>query len=116
MVNEVVNEEYITFFRNKWICSGAKTIEDFRDTYKNLYEMMQTWIDDGIKLSSDNGCVEDDYAVFCTTDPVVAEKYGFEVEERYEEDEGEFGNEEDSESENNENIDITNLEEEKDDN
>lgn len=96
------NSQTFTYMiRNKFICMEHETIEEFRDTYKFYMQMMDSWIADGIKLLDDGG-VGDDYSTFYTKDPVVAERYGFQVEQNDEEDYEdeyyeEFGTEEDNE-------------------
>ena len=82
-------KKYVTTWRNKWITSGAESIEDFIHTYDQLAEQFKQWKVDGIILDPDIiGGVGDDYAQFCTHDETVALKYGFEEEvlEEYEND------------------------------
>ena len=69
---------YITTWRNKWITSGATSIDDFIDTFKALAKQFQQWKEWGIKLDDDLG-VGDDYATFITDDMDVAIKAGFTV-------------------------------------
>jgi WD40 repeat protein len=82
--------KYIDVWRNKWITSGAGSIDDFIHTYERLAEQFKEWKADGIILDPDIiGGVGDDYAQFCTYDENIAFKHGFEeedIEEYYEED------------------------------
>ena len=64
--------------RNKFMCMGLKTIEDYLDQYKFMVQLVENWRRDGIKILDDGG-IEDDYTTFYTYDPVVAGRYGFEL-------------------------------------
>jgi hypothetical protein len=82
-------KKYITVWRNKWITSGAGSIDDFIRKYEQLAEQFKEWKADGIILDPDIiGGVGDDYAQFCTSDEKVALKHGFEEDDEdfYEED------------------------------
>lgn len=70
---------YIYTLRNKFICMGYKTIDDFKQVYEDHAKLMELWKNDGIEL--DPHGVDDDYATFYTYDPEVAQQYGFELEE-----------------------------------
>lgn len=81
-------KKYVTTWRNKWITSGAGSIDDFIAVYDGLAEKMRRWKKLGITLDPDIlGGVGDDYADFCTFDEAVALKEGFYEEEPYEDSE-----------------------------
>ena len=76
------NTRYIQTFRNKWITSNAKTIDDMIAVYEGLAAHFKEMRDAGIALDPDSG-VSDDYATLVTEDPAVATKYGLEDEAKY---------------------------------
>lgn len=63
-------------WRNKWITSDAKTIDDFIRTFEALAKKFKQWKEWGIQLYDDGG-VGDDYAIFITDNMDVAIKAGF---------------------------------------
>ncbi|MFX0040583.1 MAG: hypothetical protein ACFFCY_06255 [Promethearchaeota archaeon] len=67
---------YITTWRNKWITSGAKSIDDFIKTFEDLLKRFKQWKEWGITLYDDGG-TDDDYATFATDNIDVAIKAGF---------------------------------------
>jgi len=67
---------YCTIWRNKWITSHARTIEDFIVTFEQLAIIFKKWKEMGIKLSNDSG-IGDDYARFYTSNIDVALKANF---------------------------------------
>jgi hypothetical protein len=67
---------YSALWRNKWITSEAKTIDDFIETYQDLAAMFSEWKEKGIVLNPESG-ISDDYAEFTTEDPKVADEFGF---------------------------------------
>ena len=86
-------KKYTYTWRNKWITSRARSIDDFIETYERLAEQMRRWKEAGIILDPDiDGGIGDDYADFCTYDEKVALKEGFE-EEAFEEGEEDFDSE-----------------------
>jgi len=70
--------KYVSTWRNKWITSGAGSIDDFIKTFEALTKMFKEWKEMGIKLYP--GCsTGDDYAEFYTEDMDVAIKAHFTV-------------------------------------
>lgn len=69
---------YITIWRNKWITSNAKSIDDFINIFEALAKEFREWKDWGIQLNDDGG-VGDDYATFTTDNMDIAIKAGFTV-------------------------------------
>jgi len=63
-------------WRNKWITSEAKSIEDFIKAYEHALEVLRRWKQLDIKLEQNSG-IMDDYAEFFTYDKENAEKEGF---------------------------------------
>jgi len=70
--------KYVSTWRNKWITSGAGSIDDFIKTFEELAKMFREWKDMGIELSPDCS-TGDDYAEFYTEDMDVAIKANFTV-------------------------------------
>lgn len=70
--------KYISTWRNKWITSGAGSIDDFIKTFEKLAKMFKEWKEMGIKLNPDCS-TGDDYAEFYTEDMDAAIKAGFTV-------------------------------------
>ena len=70
--------KYVSTWRNKWITSGAASIDDFIKIFEGLANKWKEWKKMGIKLDpeSDTGS---DYAEFYTDDMDVAIKAGFTV-------------------------------------
>lgn len=77
---------YETLWRNKWMTSDAKTIEDMILMIRGAADDLQAMKDAGITLDEDSG-ISDDYARLITTDPKVADTFGLEL---YEDDEEDF--------------------------
>ena len=73
---KITKEKYITTWRNKWITSGAGSIDDFIKVYESLAEKFRQWKEWGITLEDDGGR-GDDYSSFVTDDMDVAIKAGF---------------------------------------
>ena len=67
---------YMVTWRNKWITSGAKTIDDFIQTFEALAKKFKLWKEWGIKFHDDESA-EDDYATFITDNMDIAIKAGF---------------------------------------
>jgi hypothetical protein len=88
---EIVNEDesggqrFTTFWRNKWLTSEAKTIEDMVDSLRAAADSLEQMAKDGIVLE-DDGAVADDYATLVTTNSAIAAKYGLDLEECEDED------------------------------
>ena len=71
-------ETYMMTWRNKWITSGAGSIDDFIGTFESLTDHFRKLKEWGITLLDDGG-VEDDYATFITDDMETAVRAGFAV-------------------------------------
>lgn len=67
---------FVTLWRNKWLTSEAKTIDDMIVGLREAADTLEQMRNEGIFLEDDGG-VCDDHAHLVTTDPKVAEKYGF---------------------------------------
>ena len=74
-------DQYEYIWRNKWLTSDAKTIEEMALILKSAATKLEQMSKDGIKLDLETSNGGDDYHYLCTEDPAIAEKYGF---ERYE--------------------------------
>ncbi len=77
-----MNHQYFMFWRNKFLTVHAQTIDEMIDGLASAVSELREMRDAGVVLE---GGAEDDYAYLVTSDPAVAEKYGFEKEE-FEED------------------------------
>jgi hypothetical protein len=77
---------YEYLWRNKWLTANAKTLDDMIVILRAAADELQAMRDAGVWLE-DNGSQEDDYAFLYTTDPQVAEKFGFQLEEFEDEEE-----------------------------
>jgi len=75
-------KKYVTTWRNKWLTSEAKSLEDMIDRLRSAADQLEQMRKDGVVLDDDGG-VGDDYARLVTTDPKVAEKYGMVDEFEY---------------------------------
>ena len=71
-------KRYEYLWRNKWICSKAKSIDDFITTFEQLAIMFARWKKLGIQLDSESG-ISDDYATFYIEDEKIAKQEGFEL-------------------------------------
>lgn len=49
---------YISTWRNKWITSDAKNIDDFIKAFEELAKMFKEWKERGIELYDDGGVGE----------------------------------------------------------
>jgi hypothetical protein len=70
-----MNRTYSTIWRGKGLTDDAETIDDMIAALEATIATLRAMRDAGVRLA---GCVEDDYAYLITTDPAVAERYGFE--------------------------------------
>jgi hypothetical protein len=75
-------KRYVTTWRNKWLTSEAKSVDDMIKMLRSAAEYLEQMRNDGVFLEDDSG-VGDDYAHLVTTDPKVAEKYGLVDESEY---------------------------------
>jgi hypothetical protein len=81
-------KRYETLWRNKWLTSEAKTIEEMisslRAAAAHLDEMRKAGV-----ILEDHGVAGDDYATLVTTDPEVAKRFEMEEERDYLDDDDE---------------------------
>lgn len=75
-------KRYVMTWRNKWLTSGAKSIEEMSTALHAAAEQLDQMRQDGVVIE-DNGGIADDYAQLVTTDAKIAEKYGFVDESEY---------------------------------
>ncbi len=75
-------KRYETLWRNKWLTSKAKTIDEMIDSLRAAADQLDGMRKAGVTLEVDSG-VSDDYARLVTTDPEVAKKFGMEEEREY---------------------------------
>lgn len=75
-------KRYVTTWRNKWLTSESKTIEDMIKMLRSAADYLEQMRSDGVFLEDDGG-VRDDNARLVTMDPKVAEKYGLVDESEY---------------------------------
>lgn len=73
---------YITLWRNKWLTSGAKTMDDMIEALRDAAGTLEAMRQDGVFLEVD-GAIGDDYAHLVTTNPDVAKKYDMVEESEY---------------------------------
>lgn len=73
---------YETLWRNKWLTSEAKTIDDMIASLRAAADDLEEMQKAGVTLE-DNGGVGGDYAMLVTTDLGVAERFGMEEEREY---------------------------------
>lgn len=93
-------KRYEILWRNKWITSEAKTIDDFIETYEGLVSLFRMWKEKGIILDDDSG-IDDDYATFYTFNKEVAEELQFKKWDQDEWDEDEEDEDEEFEDDDN---------------
>lgn len=74
-----VPKRYVLLWRNKWLTSEAKTIDDMILALHSAAATLTEMRDAGVSLDPGGGTA-DDYAHLVTTDPLVAERYGLEDE------------------------------------
>ena len=70
-----MNRTYSTIWRAKGLTDDAETIDDMIAALEAAIVTLRALRDAGARLAS---AVEDDYAFLITTDPGVAEQFGFE--------------------------------------
>jgi Uncharacterised nucleotidyltransferase len=84
-------KRYEMLWRNKWLTSEAKTIDDMIEALRAAADRLDEMRKAGIILEDDSGA-RDDYATLVTTDSEVAKKFGMEEEREYlDEDDDEAG-------------------------
>jgi hypothetical protein len=77
---------YSCWWRNKWLTADAQTIDDMIKMLEAAAAALRDMRDAGVTLDP-QGDTQDDYARLITPDPAVAERFGFEDESQYLEDE-----------------------------
>lgn len=70
-----MSRTYSMIWRNKWLTADATTIDEMIEGLESAAAELRALRDAGVRLE---GGAEDDFAHLVTTDPAVAEKYGFE--------------------------------------
>ena len=75
-------KRYVTLWRNKWLTSEAKTIDDRIAALRAAAEELDEMRNAGVTLA-DDGEAGDDYITLVTTDPEVAKRFGMEEEREY---------------------------------
>ena len=75
-------KRYETLWRNKWLTSKAKTIDEMIESLRAAADHLDEMRKAGVTLEDDGG-VGDDYATLVTTDPNVANKFGMDEEREY---------------------------------
>jgi hypothetical protein len=80
--------EYRHLWRNKWITAEATSIDEMIEWLQATTEVLREMSAAGVTLDAESG-ISDDHAELVTTDPAVAERYGFDEPEIEEDDEEE---------------------------
>ena len=75
---------YSTIWRGKGLADDAETIDEVIAALEAAIADLRAMRDAGIQLA---GPIQDDYAYLVTTDPDVAEAYGLQEDEDFEDDE-----------------------------
>jgi Uncharacterised nucleotidyltransferase len=75
-------KRYERLWRNKWLTSEAKTIDDMIASLRAAADQLAEMRAAGVTLE-DGGGPGDDYATLVTTDPDVATRFGMEEEREY---------------------------------
>jgi len=73
-----MNRKYSLIWRNKFLTVDAQTIDDMIDGLESAISTLREMRNAGVLLE---GGAEDNYAMLVTSDPLVAEEYGFEEED-----------------------------------
>jgi hypothetical protein len=89
-----VENQYELTWRNKFLTLNAKSIQEMADGLEEAVQQLRAMAAKGVVLE-DDGSVADDYAHLTTTDPQVAEEFGFVVMPPFEDD---WGDEDDPDS------------------
>lgn len=76
------NKRYMTLWRNKFLTTEAKTIDDMAKGLREAAELLEAMIKDGVQLDPEGG-TSDDYSYLFTTDPEVAKKYDMHEEAEF---------------------------------
>lgn len=73
--------EYELLWRNKWLTAEATTLDGMIGALRSAADELEVMRGKGVALL-DDGSQRDDYATLVTTDPAVAEEFGFLPAER----------------------------------
>ena len=76
LVMNMTKKIYQITWRNKWLTSGATSIDDFIHVFEEVAKQFREWKELGVQLQDDGG-VADDYATFTVDDMDAAIKAGF---------------------------------------
>jgi hypothetical protein len=82
----VIEKQYEMLWSNKWLTSGARTFDEMIDYLQQAVDELRAMRAAGVTLS-ENSVMRDDFAYLETTDPKVAEEFGFEEVEWEDEEE-----------------------------
>ena len=70
---------YTRLWRNKWLTSDARTIDDMIEGLESAATLLKAMRDAGVQLA-DTGSTADDYALLLVEDAEVARRFAFEEE------------------------------------
>ena len=76
--------KYSYLHQNRWVTAHAQDIDDFIQAYEDLVEVFKEWKARGVVLNLESS-IADDHAEFLTSDDELAEEYGFETPEDFDE-------------------------------
>ena len=68
--------KYYRIWQNRYITANAKNIDDFIEKFESLTQVLKKWKEEGVYLDPDSN-IEDDQAIFITTDMQIANEEGF---------------------------------------
>ena len=71
---------YEYLWRNKFLTLDAKSLDDMIETLRAAVDTLEAMKQAGVTLDPEGG-TEDDYARLITTDPKVAEKFEFDLQD-----------------------------------
>lgn len=71
---------YTLLWRNKWLTSDAQSLGDMIEALSCAVSTLRRMQEAGVVLDVEGGGIDDDYAALVTTDPRVAEEFGFVLE------------------------------------
>ncbi|MHA1725121.1 MAG: hypothetical protein ACTSXH_09825 [Promethearchaeota archaeon] len=69
-------KKYFRLWQNKYITANTKNIDDFIEMFESLTQVLKKWKEEGVYLDPDSN-IEDDQAIFITTDLQFANEGGF---------------------------------------
>jgi len=82
-----MSDLYYQIWRNKFLTTDAQTIDDMIESLASALTRLREMRDRGVIL---DGGASDDYAYLVTTDVKVAERFSFDLEESWTEDDDDF--------------------------